>query len=558
MNTNGRTRSYSAIAPRFSTAGPVSLPTTPKRLFFSLVMIAILGLAGGAERLSAACGSGGDSSLVAPTVTFLRAYRPSLGSPVRLAIDADETIYITDPTRGQVLARRSDGRLIAKIDGFGYPVSIAVDDVRDQIYIGNGLDGSVAIYSPTWQLLHHLGQGGGEFGFPADLAVDLRSGTVWVVDSFNHRVAAYSPSGALMTNFGGRGAADGQFEFPMGIFVDENRDEILVADQMNFRIQIFDLSGTFITCIGRQGSDPGELGVPQGLWVDSVGRIYVTDTFEGRIQILDRFGAGIGFIGDFGSRDGHLLTPTDLVIGPSGRLYVASAGNARLEIFGLDGYADPELYAPARVEIEPDPLETAAPGNVVVFVEVPGYPVDQIVPAAVTANGVPVIPLSASFGDRDGNSIPDLGIEFNRAALAQTFEASGIVSVAVEGPLGSFLFAGADQINVIFTIIDSDGDGIDDPYDSCPSTTPDSTVDTDGCSIDQICPCAGPEIDQPWANNGDYVTCVVEATREFVAVGLMSNSEARRVREGAARSNCGRAGSGTRQGAGSPTKGTRR
>ena len=114
---------------------------TPKRLFLSIFMIAILGLAGGAERLSAACGSGGDPSLAASAVAFLRAYRPSLGSPVRLAIDAEENIYITDPTRGQVLARRSDGRLFAEIDGFGYPVSIAVDDVRAQIYIGNGLDG---------------------------------------------------------------------------------------------------------------------------------------------------------------------------------------------------------------------------------------------------------------------------------------------------------------------------------------------------------------------------------------------------------------------------------
>src|SRR6185295_11943489 len=50
---------------------------------------------------------------------------------------------------------------------------------------------------------------------------------------------------------------------------------------------------------------------------------------------------------------------------------------------------------------------------------------------------------------------------------------------------------------------DSDQDGVLNNHDNCPGTPAGQTVDANGCSIAQLCPCAG-----PWKNHGKYVSCV--------------------------------------------------
>ena len=49
--------------------------------------------------------------------------------------------------------------------------------------------------------------------------------------------------------------------------------------------------------------------------------------------------------------------------------------------------------------------------------------------------------------------------------------------------------------NAAFSLVgetDSDCDGVGDSVDQCPNTPPGSIVNADGCSIDQLAPCAGP------------------------------------------------------------------
>src|SRR5438874_140273 len=71
---------------------------------------------------------------------------------------------------------------------------------------------------------------------------------------------------------------------------------------------------------------------------------------------------------------------------------------------------------------------------------------------------------------------------------------------------------------------DLDGDGVPDAVDACPDTPPCSVVDAQGCSIDQLAPCAGPAFDNGggWKNHGQYVAAVSQAAEEFLAQGLIS------------------------------------
>jgi hypothetical protein len=83
---------------------------------------------------------------------------------------------------------------------------------------------------------------------------------------------------------------------------------------------------------------------------------------------------------------------------------------------------------------------------------------------------------------------------------------------------------------------DDDGDGLSDATDLCASTPVGAVVDpSSGCSIDQICPCAG-----PWKNHGKYVSCVVKAAKSFYKKGLITKQVKQSTIKAAAKSTCGK------------------
>ncbi len=88
---------------------------------------------------------------------------------------------------------------------------------------------------------------------------------------------------------------------------------------------------------------------------------------------------------------------------------------------------------------------------------------------------------------------------------------------------------------------DIDGDGVANGSDLCAGTPLSSVVNpTNGCSVAQLCPCNGPRgTTLPWQNHGKYVSCVAHATGNFVAGGLITESEKEAIVSAAAQSMCG-------------------
>ena len=82
---------------------------------------------------------------------------------------------------------------------------------------------------------------------------------------------------------------------------------------------------------------------------------------------------------------------------------------------------------------------------------------------------------------------------------------------------------------------DDDNDGVLDATDQCLSTAAGATVNTDGCSIAALCPCAN-----DWKNHGAYVSCVAHTAEDFVAAGLITDAEKDALVAEAAQSNCGK------------------
>ncbi len=88
---------------------------------------------------------------------------------------------------------------------------------------------------------------------------------------------------------------------------------------------------------------------------------------------------------------------------------------------------------------------------------------------------------------------------------------------------------------------DLDADTVPNGFDECSFTARPSVVNPSGCSIAQLCPCAGPRnTTKSWKNHGEYVSCVTKSATQFVSMGLITPTQKSAFVSAAAQSTCGK------------------
>lgn len=123
--------------------------------------------------------------------------------------------------------------------------------------------------------------------------------------------------------------------------------------------------------------------------------------------------------------------------------------------------------------------------------------------------------------DRDGDGVPDLEDVCPDAGDPEQadFDGDGVGDVCED---------------------DQDGDGVLDLEDECPSSGEVAIDPSNGCSIEQLCPCAGPRgTNDEWRNRNRYLSCVTQAARRFVKQRLMSSAEQAATVAAAQEGDCG-------------------
>lgn len=309
-------------------------------LWTAFVTVAIL--AGGTSDAAAQlCAWDGTPTVPAPAVDVLGSRPDSLRAPSRVAVDSDNRLLVTDPTRGVVVVHDAAGATVASHGGLGVPLAVAVDSF-DRVYVSDAATGRVARFDSSWQPDGELGSGAGEFQLVTDIAVDPDPGLgrVYVADGAADQIRVFGPDGLEVLTFGGAGTGAGELDFPAAIWVSP-LGEVYVGDQNNDRVQVFDRNGVFLRCFGAQGGLNRSFGRIQGLTGDADGRVYVVDAFQDHVKVFDGAGATVSVIGGFGDRPGQLRTPFGAVVDGHGRLVVSSVNSGRLEVFGLDDYTVP-------------------------------------------------------------------------------------------------------------------------------------------------------------------------------------------------------------------------
>ncbi len=86
---------------------------------------------------------------------------------------------------------------------------------------------------------------------------------------------------------------------------------------------------------------------------------------------------------------------------------------------------------------------------------------------------------------------------------------------------------------------DVDADGAGDQCDSCDETQGWEAANRRGCSIDQLCPCSGPDPDRLWKNPEQYQRCVKRKVRRFRRQGVIDRDLAREYLRASFTNGCG-------------------
>ncbi len=269
--------------------------------------------------------------------------------PHSIAIDQYENIYVSESVNNVVNIFTQSGIYINKIPNLKKPICVSVDNAG-RIYVGNKLNGSVAVYDSGLTFLFNLGASSGEFGQPNDIAIDNASGNVYVVDIDNNVVRVYNPdnpppggdpSNSFIGSYDGTDNGGGQFISPKSVVVDSVAGEIIVLDTGRStadggRIQIFNMAFQYISGFDKYHAPAGALQFPNRLRMDSVGRLYVADSYfwNDGIHVYQKDGTYLGPI----KGAAKLTNMVALDLGPSNILYIPIFTQHKVERYGIDQY----------------------------------------------------------------------------------------------------------------------------------------------------------------------------------------------------------------------------
>lgn len=276
-----------------------------------------------------------------------------MARPYDIALDSLGRIIVTDPGAPAVHILDFEKQKYTLLEGgrgrpFQSPLGVAVD-AKDNIYVTDSALGIVFVFDSGGKFKRYIGSqknGKGHFERPTGIAVDSAANRLYITDTLQHRVHVLDLEGNVLSSFGGRSLEPGKFNYPTEIVA--RGGELLVVDAMNFRVQTFTRDGAFVRSFGALGERTGTLLRPKGVALDSEGNIYVVDGLLETVQVFNQQGQLLYFFGRGGGRLGEFQLPAGLCIDPRDRIYVADSLNQRIQVFQFTSAARARGLSPAE------------------------------------------------------------------------------------------------------------------------------------------------------------------------------------------------------------------
>lgn len=288
---------------------------------------------------------GRDATFNEKIVEFLAGKKPPenrIAEPMGLAVSDDgERLYVADYAQAAVFVFDFKKKMFSKIgrdEPLASPVGVAVD-ADENVYVVEQEKRGIGVFDRRGKSARFITDPSVER--PTGIAIDRRLERIYLADtahtkSKEHTVKIFDlKDGRLVGHLGnGKGSGDGEFMFPTYVAID-SASNVYVTDTLNSRVQMFDSAGKFVRRFGERGNSWGMFDKPKGVATDTFGNVYVVDSGWSNVQIFNPKGEILLFFGGRGPIPGMLQNPAPIAIDANNRIYVGDYLNHRVEVYQL-------------------------------------------------------------------------------------------------------------------------------------------------------------------------------------------------------------------------------
>jgi DNA-binding beta-propeller fold protein YncE len=263
--------------------------------------------------------------------------KPEILRPYATALDSIGRLLVADPGQKGVHIYDFEKRKYQFLKGprgksLESPLDVACD-TNDDIYVSDSVRGQVYVFDLRGRFLRAIGGAGpsAQLRRPTGMVLDSAARRLYLTDTLRHQVLVLGLDGSLIRAIGRRGSAPGEFNFPTALTLSAGK--LYVVDAMNFRIQSFTPDGRFLKSFGRLGNQTGTLNRPKGIAADTDGNLYVADALFEIVQVFDPEGRLLYYFGSTGVKPGQFQLPAGISITNRNIIYVADSLNRRVQVF---------------------------------------------------------------------------------------------------------------------------------------------------------------------------------------------------------------------------------
>jgi len=263
--------------------------------------------------------------------------RPEIVRPYATTHDSTGRLLVADPGQRGIHIYDFEKRKYQFVKGprgreLVSPIDVACDK-NDDIYVSDSVRAKVYVFDTRGRFLRTIGGATGDARLvrPTGMILDRTARRVYLTDTLRHQVVVFGMDGSLVRVIGKRGTGPGEFNFPTALTLSAGK--LYVVDAMNFRIQTITPEGEFAGAFGQLGDQTGTLNRPKGIAADTEGNLYVVDAMFETVQVFDPEGRLLYYFGSTGTKPGQFQVPTGISIDDRNIIYIADSLNRRVQVF---------------------------------------------------------------------------------------------------------------------------------------------------------------------------------------------------------------------------------
>ena len=202
-----------------------------------------------------------------------------------IAVDRDDSIYVSDYNRHCLVKLNKDGKVLKTIGTKGngnaeFNIPRHVTVTRDQVIVCDSINERLQVFAKeNLSFVRTISLQGRE---PVGIAHD-ELGNLYVSDPKSSSIVILNKRGEFQLSFNKK--ANGQLNRPNGVCVVDQF--VYVVECGGHCVSVFGRDGQFITSFCKGGNKEGEFNSPFGICVDCDGFVYVCDYYNSRVQVFN-------------------------------------------------------------------------------------------------------------------------------------------------------------------------------------------------------------------------------------------------------------------------------